>query len=86
MWWKELGEGLLDLADLCPLPDVVEDRLLAGLDSETLEMIVGTFKGLAERKMALEKKLEWDAKNLNVTNCPDANRFTRRSYRKGWTI
>ena len=32
------------------------------------------------------EKLEWDAKNLKVTNCPDANRFTRRSYRKGWTI
>lgn len=32
------------------------------------------------------EKLEWDAKNLKVTNCPEANRFTRRSYRKGWTI
>ncbi|MHC4780372.1 MAG: acyl-CoA dehydrogenase family protein, partial [Planctomycetota bacterium] len=35
-------------------------RELAGLDQETLEMIVGTFKGLAERKMVLDKKLEWD--------------------------
>jgi len=32
------------------------------------------------------EKIEWDAKNLKVTNCPEANRFTRRSYRKGWTI
>ena len=32
------------------------------------------------------EKLEWDAKNLKVTNCHDANRFTRRSYRKGWMI
>ncbi len=32
------------------------------------------------------KKLEWDAKNLKVTNCPEANRFIRREYRKGWTL
>lgn len=32
------------------------------------------------------QKLEWDAKNLEVTNFPEANRFTRRTYRKGWTI
>ena len=33
------------------------------------------------------EKLQWDAKNLNVTNCPEANQFTRREiYRKGWTL
>lgn len=33
------------------------------------------------------EKLSWDARNMKITNCPRANRFTHRaSYRKGWTI
>jgi predicted dehydrogenase len=32
------------------------------------------------------KKLAWDAKDLKITNCPEANQFTRRDYRKGWTL
>lgn len=28
--------------------------------------------------------LDWDAAALAVTNVPDANRFVRRQYRKGW--
>jgi len=32
------------------------------------------------------KKIEWDAKNLRVTNCPEANQFIRREYRKGWVL
>jgi predicted dehydrogenase len=30
--------------------------------------------------------LEWDAAGLKVTNVADANRFVRRSYRKGWEV
>ena len=32
------------------------------------------------------KKLEWDAENLKVTNCPEANEYIQREYRKGWTL
>jgi hypothetical protein len=32
------------------------------------------------------KTLEWDAQNLKATNAPDADRFIRRTYRKGWEI
>ena len=31
-------------------------------------------------------KIEWDAKNLKVTNSLTANRFVRRQYRQGWTL
>jgi predicted dehydrogenase len=31
-------------------------------------------------------KIEWDPKKLVATNCPDADRFLRREYRKGWTL
>jgi predicted dehydrogenase len=32
------------------------------------------------------KKLEWDATRLYAKNAPDAERFIRRDYRKGWTL
>jgi len=32
------------------------------------------------------KKLEWDPVNLRASNCPEADRFLRREYRKGWTL
>ncbi|MHC4608025.1 MAG: acyl-CoA dehydrogenase family protein [Planctomycetota bacterium] len=38
-------------------------RETKGLDKETLDMILGTFRELAARKMPLEKKLEWDRKS-----------------------
>lgn len=30
--------------------------------------------------------LDWDGKTLKATNCPDADKFLRREYRKGWTL
>jgi len=32
------------------------------------------------------KRLEWDAENLKVTNCPEADQFLRKRYRKGWEV
>jgi hypothetical protein len=31
-------------------------------------------------------QLEWDARNLRVTNAPEANALLRREYRPGWTL
>jgi len=32
------------------------------------------------------KKLDWDAKNLKATNCPAADQYIRKTYRKGWVL
>lgn len=32
------------------------------------------------------KKLVWDAEDLRVSNAPEADKFLRREYRKGWTL
>ena len=32
------------------------------------------------------KTLNWDAKKLRFTNCPEANKHLRRKYRKGFTV
>lgn len=31
-------------------------------------------------------KIQWDRKQMKVTNAPAANRFIRREYRKGWNL
>ena len=32
------------------------------------------------------KKLEWDAKNMKVTNVSEANQYISREYRQGWML
>ncbi|MBI3856293.1 MAG: Gfo/Idh/MocA family oxidoreductase [Planctomycetes bacterium] len=32
------------------------------------------------------KKFEWDAVNLKAKNCPEADQFIKREYRKGWSL
>jgi predicted dehydrogenase len=32
------------------------------------------------------RKIEWDSKNLKITNLPEANKYIRSSYRKGWGV
>ena len=32
------------------------------------------------------KKLDWDAASLKAKNCPEAEQFLKREYRKGWTL
>lgn len=33
-----------------------------------------------------KKRLEWDAEQMKATNCPEADQYIRREYRKGWTL
>ena len=33
-----------------------------------------------------QKRIEWDAENVEVTNDAAANRFVKREYRKGWVL
>jgi len=32
------------------------------------------------------QKIEWDPQALKAKNCPDAEKYLRREYRKGWTL
>ena len=32
------------------------------------------------------QKILWDAGKLKVTNLPEANRYLRTEYRKGWKV
>jgi len=41
---------------------------------------------LALAAYRIGKKLDWDAKNLKATNCPEVDRYIRKIYRKGWIL
>lgn len=32
------------------------------------------------------KKLDWDGEKMKIANCPEAERYLRREYRKGWEL
>jgi len=34
----------------------------------------------------IDARIEWDAENLKVTNLPEANKYIRTKYRKGWSL
>ncbi len=34
----------------------------------------------------LGKKLDWDGENLRATNCPEADKYIKKSYRAGWEV
>lgn len=41
---------------------------------------------IAKGKHLYCEKLEFDWKNMKVTNAPEANQFIKPDYREGWTI
>ncbi len=43
-------------------------------------ILLGNIAALAKQKLL------WDGPNMKVTNVPEANKFLRREYRKGWTL
>ncbi|HOX39312.1 MAG TPA: Gfo/Idh/MocA family oxidoreductase [Candidatus Brocadiia bacterium] len=34
--------------------------------------------------LKVQRKIEWDAENMKITNVPEANQFLTKEYRKGW--
>ncbi|MEO5599679.1 MAG: Gfo/Idh/MocA family oxidoreductase [Cyclobacteriaceae bacterium] len=52
--------------------------LLAGPVSETIN--------LGAIALRTGKKILYDAAKMEITNAPDANKFLRREYRKGWEL
>jgi len=37
-------------------------------------------------KITVGRKLQWDARNIKATNCPEANQYIHKTYRKGWIL
>jgi hypothetical protein len=41
---------------------------------------------LGNLAVRLNRRLDWDAANMTVTNVPEANQYLRREYRPGWEL
>ena len=52
--------------------------LLAGPISETIN--------LGAIALRTRKKILYDSAKMEITNVPEANKFLRREYRKGWEL
>ncbi|NQU84440.1 MAG: Gfo/Idh/MocA family oxidoreductase [Mariniphaga sp.] len=48
--------------------------------------VVAEAIGLGNLAIRMRDRLEWDNKNLKVTNMPEANKYVSRVYRKGWEL
>jgi predicted dehydrogenase len=64
------GEAILPIAGFTTYGGPLTETVLLG--------------GLASRFPNIT--LQWDPKTLRVTNLPEANKFVRREYRKGWEV
>ena len=41
---------------------------------------------LGNLAVRLGKKIDWDGKNMQATNAPEADALIRREYRQGWDL
>jgi predicted dehydrogenase len=41
---------------------------------------------LGNLALRTNKRIEWDARNMRVTNAPEANQYVKREYRAGWSL
>ena len=64
---------------------LIEQNMLAFVSFRLGEVREVKKDGKTE-KVTFGKKLEWDAKNLKATNCPEADQYIRKTYRKGWVL
>jgi len=48
--------------------------------------VVAEAIGLGNLAIRMRDRLEWDNKNLKVTNMPEANKYVSRVYREGWEL
>ena len=48
--------------------------------------VLAEFVLLGNLAMKLGKKFEWDSANLKAKNCPEADQWIKREYRKGWSL
>jgi len=65
---------------------LIEHNLLALVSYRLGEVVKRKDKDGKEEEITVGKKLKWDAKNLKATNCPKADQYIRKTYRKGWVL
>jgi predicted dehydrogenase len=58
----------------------------AACDFAKYAVYLGVAAVLWQVSFKLGRKIEWDGEKMCVPNCPEADPFIRRTYRKGWEV
>lgn len=65
---------------------LIEANMLSLVSYRLGEVVKRETKDGGEETVTIGKKLDWDAKNMKATNCPEADQYIRKTYRKGWVL
>jgi len=65
---------------------LIENNMLALVSYRLGEVIKRKNREGKEEEITIGKKLQWDAKDLKVPNCPEADKYIRKTYRRGWVL
>ena len=64
---------------------LVENNMLALVSYRLGEVTKRKTKD-GEEELTIGRKLQWDSENLKATNCPEADKYIRKTYRQGWVL
>jgi predicted dehydrogenase len=64
---------------------LIENNMLALVSYRLGEVVKRKTKD-GEEEITVGRKLQWDAENLKATNCPEADKYIRKTYRDGWVL
>ncbi len=65
--------------------NLIENNMLALVSYRTGEVRDVKTKDKTE-KITVGKKLLWDGKDLTAKGCPEADKYIKKTYRKGWVL
>ncbi|HUT01689.1 MAG TPA: Gfo/Idh/MocA family oxidoreductase [Phycisphaerae bacterium] len=65
---------------------LVENNMLALVSYRLGEVVKRKGKDGKEEEVTIGKKLQWDAKDIKATNCPEADQYIKKTYRQGWKL
>ena len=85
-WLIGCKEGKPTLCNFDYAGMLVENNMLALVSYRLGQVEKRKTKDGKEEEVTIGRKLEWDAKNLKATNCPEADKYIRKTYRKGWVL
>ena len=65
---------------------LIENNMLGLVSYRLGEVVEKKVKEDQVERVTVGKKLVYDVKNMKATNCPEADQYIRKTYRKGWVL
>jgi hypothetical protein len=65
---------------------LIEANMLALVSYRLGDVVTRKTKDGEEEQVTVGKELAYDARNMKATNCPEADKYIRKTYRRGWVL